>query len=240
MNGIDLVAFDMAGTTVEEGGRVYLALGDALSENGVDFDEDELRAWMGASKLEVLNHFVCREGTGRDGADEALVRRAYSTFKDALRHRYTEGEPVRPMPSAEETFARLRERGVKVALTTGFDREIADALLARLNWSGSTVDAVVCGEDVRRGRPAPYMVFRAMERTGVLDVSRVAVVGDTALDLRAGTNAGAGLVVGVLSGGGDPGPLGAERHTHLVSNVGELPALLDREPARGQRASGVA
>ena len=60
-------------------------------------------------------------------------------------------------------------------------------------------DTVVCGSDVPAGRPAPYMIFRAMERLGVTDVARVLVAGDTPRDLEAGTNSGAAMVVGVLS-----------------------------------------
>jgi phosphoglycolate phosphatase-like HAD superfamily hydrolase len=85
---------------------------------------------------------------------------------------------------------------------------------------------VVCTEDVPRGRPAPYMIFRAMEATGVVDVAEVLVAGDTARDLESGTNAGAGMVVGVLTGGQPAATLGAVRHTHIVPGVADIPALL--------------
>jgi phosphoglycolate phosphatase-like HAD superfamily hydrolase len=65
-----------------------------------------------------------------------------------------------------------------------------------------------------------------MERTGVTDVARVLTVGDTVLDLEAGTNAGAGLVVGVLSGGVPRAVLQAAPHTHVVDSVADVPALL--------------
>ena len=124
-------------------------------------------------------------------------------------------------PSAGSIIETMR-----VALSTGFDREILDSLLPALGWDDDVVDFVVCGSDVAAGRPAPYMVFRAMERLGVTDVARVLVAGDTPRDLRAGTNAGAGFVVGVLSGAGTVDELGAERHTHLLRSVADVPDLI--------------
>ncbi|MCF6473089.1 hypothetical protein FAF44_32550 [Nonomuraea sp. MG754425] len=76
------------------------------------------------------------------------------------------------------------------------------------------------------GRPAPYMIFRAMEATGVRDVGRVLVAGDTVRDLEAGTNAGAAIVAGALTGAQDATTLGGVRHTHLLPGVAAVPALL--------------
>jgi phosphoglycolate phosphatase-like HAD superfamily hydrolase len=66
-----------------------------------------------------------------------------------------------------------------------------------------------------------------MEATGVVDVSRVIKVGDTALDLQAGTNAGVRGVVGVLSGSQTVEQLGRVAHTHLVASVADIPALVE-------------
>jgi acetoin utilization deacetylase AcuC-like enzyme len=56
-------------------------------------------------------------------------------------------------------------------------------------------------------------------------VARVAVVGDTPLDLAAGKNAGAGWVIGVMSGAHGVETLGKTPHTHLLGSVAELPGL---------------
>ena len=57
-------------------------------------------------------------------------------------------------------------------------------------------------------------------------VRRVLTAGDTVRDLEAGMNAGAGFVVGVLSGSQTAEELGAARHTHLLSSVAEIPKLI--------------
>ena len=87
------------------------------------------------------------------------------------------------------------------------------------------VDAVVCGDDVPRGRPAPYLIFHAMEATGASDVHKVANVGDTILDLQAASNAGVRWNIGVLSGAHDRELLEREPHTHILASVAEVVTL---------------
>ena len=116
---------------------------------------------------------------------------------------------------------------MKVALTTGFSADVHGPLLHALGWNvPDTVDAIVCTDDVPAARPAPYMIFRAMERCGVLDVGRVLVAGDTPRDLAAGINAGAGAVVGVATGDLTLEALGRHRHTHLLASLATLPDLV--------------
>jgi phosphoglycolate phosphatase-like HAD superfamily hydrolase len=58
------------------------------------------------------------------------------------------------------------------------------------------------------------------------DVRDVVVVGDTANDLLSGFRAGAGAVVGVLTGAHDRALLCAAPHTHLVDDVTRVPDVL--------------
>ena len=71
------------------------------------------------------------------------------------------------------------------------------------------------------------MIFRAMEITGVTGVDRVLVAGDTVRDLQAGANAGVRAVVAVLTGATGSAALGRVGHTHMLSSVAELPALIE-------------
>lgn len=57
--------------------------------------------------------------------------------------------------------------------------------------------ACISGE---RGRPAPYMIFYAMEKLDIQSVHEVIKIGDTPADMLEGRNAGCRGVVGVLSG----------------------------------------
>ncbi|HEX2805145.1 MAG TPA: phosphonatase-like hydrolase [Kineosporiaceae bacterium] len=222
---VDLVVLDIAGTTVQEHGAVYVALEDSVRAAGGTPSREDVARWMGADKVEAITALLACGHPGPGTADEAVVAGVYDDFRARLDHAYQERPPV-PMTGVPEAFALLRGRGVKISLTTGFTREITRPLLDRVGWGADVLDAVVTVDDVTLGRPAPFMIFRSMELTGVTDVSRVLVAGDTVRDLQAGVNAGASFVVGVLGGGTDLAGLGRARHTHLLSGVGDVPALV--------------
>lgn len=220
----ELVVLDMAGTTIDEGLQVYRILGETVSAHGASPTPADLERWHGAAKHEALRALLTPRGGTPPSAE--VLERVIADFRAGLAAAYAE-RPPRPLPGVPEALADLRAAGIRIALTTGYDREIVDSLLPALGWDGdSVVDTVVCGSDVPVGRPAPFMIFRAMERLGVTDVARLLVAGDTARDLQAGSNSGAALVVGVLTGAGGVDELGAHRHTHLLASVAELPAFL--------------
>jgi phosphoglycolate phosphatase-like HAD superfamily hydrolase len=73
------------------------------------------------------------------------------------------------------------------------------------------------------------MILRAMEATGVTNPAQVINVGDTPLDLQAGTNAGVRGVIGVLTGAHGRERLMREPHTHILTSVADLPTLIDKE-----------
>ncbi|UBU10241.1 phosphonatase-like hydrolase [Nonomuraea gerenzanensis] len=234
---IELAVLDIAGTTVEEHGAVYLALEEAVRAAGGNPSAADIRRWMGADKREAITALLTSPPTGGAAPEsraagavggvpsDDTVDAAFADFRARLRAAYA-ARPPAPLPGVPEAIRALRAAGVKVALTTGFDREVTTALLAAIGWEHGVLDAVVCVDDVAAGRPAPYMIFRAMEATGVHEVGRVLTAGDTVRDLQAGTNAGARIVAGVLTGSQDAATLGAVRHTHLLPGVASIPGLL--------------
>ncbi len=226
---VDLVVFDLTGTTVVDNGAMEASLKGALSRHGIAFTDADIVAMRGAGKSAAFR-VVAEHSLGSGAsADEvrSLALQTYETFAGLLREAYSAG-PVDEIPGASATMRWLKDRGVKVAAATALSNEMMTLVLDRLGWKGSLVDGMVASEDVPRGRPSPYMVFQAMMRTGATDVRRVAVVGDTPLDLEAGINAGAGWVIGVLSGVHGMESLGRSRHTHILNSVADLPGLLEQ------------
>jgi phosphonatase-like hydrolase len=213
-----LVVFDMAGTTVEDRGEVPAAFSAALAEQGISVTSEQLNAVRGSSKRQAVLDLL------PDTTDRiARARRAYDSFKNHLTRRYSEG--VRPIEGAAATFHWFREQGVRIALNTGFDKEITELLLSALGWKSGLADEVVCGDEVRQGRPAPYLIFHAMESTAITSVHDVAVIGDTILDLQAAHSAGVRWNIGVLSGAHSREKLEQQPHTHLIASVRELPSV---------------
>ncbi len=214
-----LIIFDLGGTTIRDRGEVSAAFTTALAEADIQFDAGELAAWRGASKREVLRRLI-----GRSPGPPIDIEPIYRRFRDDLERRLaTAGELS--LPGVSGALARLKAAGIRLAVTSGFDRRIVEGILAAADWS-PLLDTWVSSEDAARGRPAPFMIFRAMERTGVESVGQVAVVGDTTLDLEAGRNAGAAWRIGVLTGAHDRETLERGPLTHLLESVAEVPELV--------------
>ena len=223
---VDLVVFDLMGTVVKDTGAMENALRRVLTHYSIPFTDVDHRAMRGAGKPAAFASIVERTiGAGR-GSEWALAKAGemYVTFKEMLKQEYSRTAP-KEIPGAEAAMRWLSKQGVKVAATTAVDFDLSEPMLERLGWAEGMFDCKVATQEVPAGRPAPYMIFTAMMRTGVTDVRRVAVVGDTPVDLRAGTNAGAGWVIGVLSGAGSLETLGATPHTHILNSVADLPGL---------------
>lgn len=218
---IRLVVFDVAGTIIEDHGEVVSAFRAALQKGGIEAEEGQLREWKGASKREVIRRFVEQQAGG--GAD-LEAERIYGEFRGILESHYRR-HGVTPIAGAQAVFDWLRQRGICLATTTGFYRQVNDLILQKAGWE-KTFDANICSDDVPRGRPAPYMIFRAMEATGVADVAQVINVGDTPLDLQAASNAGVRGAVAVLTGAHAAERLRREPHTHILESVAEIPGLL--------------
>lgn len=219
-----LVVFDLAGTTVKDDGHVASAFQTALGEQGIEITPEQLAGVRGTSKRQAISRLI-PESAGRAHRADA----AYAAFCAHLTAAYrTHG--VEPIDGADAVFRNLRAHDVRVALNTGFDRGVTALLLTALGWQQGTVDAVVCGDDVARGRPAPDLIVRAMAATGITRAHDVASVGDTTMDLEAGHAAGVGWNVGVLSGAHDRARLETAPHTHLIGSVAELPRILGVAP----------
>ncbi|MBI5161301.1 MAG: phosphonatase-like hydrolase [Micrococcales bacterium] len=219
---IDLVALDMAGTTIDDHGAVYTALRLAVEETGVRVASADLQTWMGTDKLTAIAALVRRGGPE---PEPQRVDAAFARFRELLAQAYRDDPPV-ALPGVLSALGTLRASGVRVALTTGFDDEVVGPLLRSVGWSvGEQLDAVVTTSDVPAGRPAPYLIHRAMERTGVADVRRVLAAGDTAVDLLAARNAGV-HAVGVLTGALSRADLEAVPHDAILDSVALLPEYL--------------
>ena len=228
MDNLELVIFDLGGTTIRDSGQVPEAFRAALQAAGFAVSQEDLQKARGASKREVIRSFVERRFSPGDPETLARAETIFNSFRDNLAGRYAQGG-IEVLPGVVETFAWLQRRQVSIALNTGFDRAITTLILQTVRWDEAVVQAVVCGDDVPQGRPAPYLIFHAMESLGVTDVHRVAVVGDTVLDLQAGWNAGVRWNIGVWSGAHSREKLAQAPHTHLLPGVAALPEIWGTE-----------
>ena len=219
---IRLVALDVGGTIIQDRGNIPELLRSALAHHGVGSTPEEIGRLRGASKRGAVRHFVDLQSLPPNANREELTASVYDEFKAGVMEVY---RSVPPIAGAAEAIRELRHMGYLVATTTGFDREITMSIFHRLGWE-QYFAAIISSDDVVEGRPSPFMLFHAMESARVDSVAQVIAVGDTPLDLQAGTNAGLRGVVGVLSGVSTAERLRSEPHTQILASVADLPALL--------------
>ncbi|ANJ29086.1 haloacid dehalogenase [Agromyces aureus] len=212
----------MAGTTVIDDGAVEQAFALAAERSGIatgDAFERSLqyvRDTMGQSKIEVFR--VLADG------DEAAAQRANAAFEDAYAEIVVR-DGVAEVEGAADVIGELRAAGASVTFTTGFAPTTRDALLDALGWH-DLADLALSPVDAGRGRPFPDLPLTALLRTGATSVASMVVVGDTRSDIQTGTRAGAGLVVGVLTGAHDRAALLDAGADVVIESVRDLPALL--------------
>ncbi len=102
---IELVVFDMAGTTVDEDNIVYKTLHRALLNQGVTTDLNTvLLHGAGKEKLQAARDVV-EAVLGQP--NETLALAAFSQFKVMLDQAYAT-EPIREQPNASQVFEFLK------------------------------------------------------------------------------------------------------------------------------------
>jgi phosphonoacetaldehyde hydrolase len=194
---IRLVVFDWAGTTIDHGcfGPVA-AFVAVFASHGIEVTVDQARGPMGLHKKDHLREMlhlpqVCerwRQVHQRDW-NEQDVETLYRAFVPLQLEVIEQHSQL--VPGVLECVAELRRRGMRIAGTTGYFREAAECVYRAARQQGFEPDYSVCAEDVAEGRPAPWMVFRAMEALRVYPPAAVVKVGDTVPDIGEGLHAGA-------------------------------------------------
>ena len=169
MNAIQLVVFDIAGTTVRDRGNVGDSFVAAFHEYGFDLPREEVEKFMGFRKMDAIRMLLDKfypgsvSGPSSEGGvmvrPDALIDGIHSRFTERMIAFYQGDGQLEALPHAEEVFSRLQQKGVKVALNTGFTRAVANTLLHRLHWDHEyhLIDRVICSDEVPRGRPYPDM-----------------------------------------------------------------------------------
>ncbi|HET9270180.1 MAG TPA: HAD-IA family hydrolase [Vicinamibacterales bacterium] len=129
-------------------------------------------------------------------------------------------------PPAVSVLATMRARGVSTAIVSTKYRYRIQSILDHAGLSGA-VDVIVGGEDVTRHKPDPEGLQRALDGLGI-EGAHALYVGDHPVDGHAAARAGVRFVR-VLTGEdfGD-GPWAGIEPLATVTDVGALPAVLDR------------
>jgi phosphonatase-like hydrolase len=226
MKKVEIVVFDLAGTTVYDNKDVHKVLQYALKTEGVDITIEEANSVMGIPKPDAIKQLL--EEKKYQLITEELIHSIHHSFVTKMVDFYKTDLQVSEKEGVSATFTKLKEAGIKVAIDTGFDRIITNVVLERMGWiKKNLIDVSVTSDEVGRGRPFPDLIYKVMELTGITDAKLIAKVGDTASDLHEGTSAGCGFVIGITSGAFTREQLESEPHTHLIDHIPEILNVLE-------------
>lgn len=228
MSSIQLVVFDIAGTTVRDHGSVADAFITAFRDFGFDIPAAEVKKVMGFRKMDAIVLLLKKFSPGHED-DEALIDRIHTRFIDKMIEFYRGDETLAPFPHAEDVFRTLKRQGIKVALNTGFTRSITDTILHRLRWDDRSplIDRVICSDEVPHGRPYADMIRVLIDQLGIESPGRVLKVGDTEVDVEEGRNAACGKVVGVTTGAYTREQLTPYHPDHIIDDLRELIPIVE-------------
>jgi len=217
-----MVAFDVAGTVLNDDGLVISAFKKAFEATQPDLWPTHGVEWtqyaidtMGQSKIDVFTELL---------GDAEKAQRANVAFEESYVHKIAEVGAV-PIAGAEDVFKYLRAKGIAIALTTGFSRSTLEILIIELGWK-DLIDISVTPGEAGRGRPHPDMLQKAATTLGITNPAEVIVLGDTASDMQAAVAFGAGQAIGVLTGAHDEHTLHDAGATSVINSVADLKSLI--------------
>jgi phosphoglycolate phosphatase len=219
---IELVAFDVAGTTFNDDGLVITSFQNAFKRSEAELwsqKANQLTQYaldtMGQSKIEVFTALL---------GDRDRALKAAEQFEAAY-FDLISIEGIEPITGAVEALHEVKAKGAKIALTTGFSRKTLDLIITKANW-GTLVDFTVTPTEAGAGRPSPLMLEKCLDALQISGPQAVVVVGDTMADMQAGVNFGAHAVVGVLTGTHTENQLRSAGATSVIHSVADIPSLI--------------
>lgn len=200
---VELVVFDWAGTTVDYGSCAPMIVFEKIfKEAGVTLTRAEINGPMGMEKKAHIRSLLSLESAnkqwtdkyGRDWTEED-VEQLYDKFEDTLET--VVAEYSKPIDGVVDTVKALKEAGIKVGSTTGYNERMMQHVVPAAAKAGYEPDCVVTPDITGVGRPTPFMMNECMRQLGVYPPSVVVKVGDTITDIKEGKNGGA-WSIGIL------------------------------------------
>lgn len=199
-----LIIADGAGTLFDPKSIVpAYAFKRTFLEEGINVDIPTICRYMGMEKIKhielllnesaVLEQFKEKDEKTPDKED---IDRFYSIFQDQL---YPSAIDTEEIEGVKEAAYRLKDAGIPLIMTTGYDRKMVDETTNKVPWLDEVLTASFTSSDVENGRPAPDMIYLAMKEAGIENPAYAVKVGDTKVDVEASDNAGMPGII-VLSG----------------------------------------
>lgn len=223
----------MSGTTIKDYNEVMDCFLEAAQLTGINTNPIQINSMMGWSKIDVFRQLWTWQLQDTDAEIiEIESQKSFQLFREILEHWYAVND-IEPSEGTLETFKWLRAQNIKIALGTGFYRKVADILLDKLGWldgldenyinrGNSPIDFSITSDQVAAGRPAPDMIYKAMQVFGIENTNEIIKIGDTPSDLQEGINANCFRTFGVTNGTHTLEELSKYPNDGLISSMEEF------------------
>jgi HAD superfamily hydrolase (TIGR01509 family) len=152
-----LVIFDHDGLMVNTEDVVFTAYSRIFGPRNIAFPWDYYVTSLGMPVADSLAMYL------RDLGDPMTLDELAQARAEQMRTLIE--TDLRPMPGITPLLDALRARGDLLAVATSGTRSHIDRSLARFGLA-SYFDAVVCIDDVARGKPHPDLILEVLRRTG--------------------------------------------------------------------------
>lgn len=236
---LQAVIFDWAGTTVDYGCMAPAAAFTTLFErHGVQVTVPQAREPMGMHKREHIRAMLAMPEV-RAGWEAA---QGHSPSTQDIEDLFAEFVPLQLtvlekhtdlIPGVLEAVSDIRQRGMKIGATTGYNPEMMGVCMAAAKTAGYEPDTSVAVTEVPFGRPEPWMAVKVAMSLRVFPWESLVKVGDTVTDIQEGLNAGM-WSVGVVKTGNELGkPLAEIEALPEAELRGLLKAAAERLYAAG-------
>ena len=222
---VKLVIFDMAGTSINEDNLVYKTIQRMMTRHGLEVSLDTVLEFGAGKEKRTAITDIAVHLQGRDSVSADWVNGVHQDFQQALEQAY-ETEPMEVFPSVRKVITTLRTNGIKVGFNTGYSRPVAEKILDRVGVAvGKHIDALATASDVNKGRPAPDMIDLICAQVEV-PAEQAIKIGDSAIDITEGRNAGVKLAIGITTGAQGRSLLERAKPDHILDDMLELLPIL--------------
>lgn len=226
---IQLAMFDMAGTTVNDKVDGYplmvISMMRAFAKHGIELSSDVINKHRGKQKSEAIQALL-QEVTELSSTDADRI--GDSVYSDFLHELESNLSRISEIDGATELFRHLKSKDIHVGVGSGFPMGVVQSIVSQLGWMDEgLLDYIGSAEQIGVGRPNPKMIHAAMQQLDITDGQNVLKIGDTAVDVQEGKNAGA-WTVAVLTGSQTETQLIAAAPDYILSSIRELRTLIPR------------
>jgi phosphonatase-like hydrolase len=195
---IKIVVFDMAGTSINEDNVVYKCINNSLSIHGYNFTLEEVLDICAGKEKKIAIHDILKPILENEKLDHEVLD-VHKTFESLLDNAYSE-QTMSLFDGMIDVFSFLKGNDIKSVFNTGYHSNVAKRILEKVRVNeGKEIDLLVTADMVENSRPAPDMINYALRKFN-FNSNECLKIGDSAIDIEEGKNAGAILNIGITTG----------------------------------------